>query len=286
MRQPALLALILFLLIPAAVVAQTSDHADDDEVLVRVNGSDTIEAGEELSVAVVVRGDLDIFGNVEDVAVVVEGDLSIRDGATIDGELVVVDGTLTLRDGSTVDGDIYLSNDAEWVVEDGAVFRGSVHQGDLSPNLDRDVAWRIVLVTLAAWFGSTLIAIVAALVFSGIGGRQLWTSAGNLSARPGITILTALAFWFGLVLLVIPAILSVVAILALPFIAMIAFAVWFLGYVTFGTRLGALITGQRFSDDAIDHPYLASIAGTVVLQLVGLIAIGGALGFWIDRLVR
>ncbi len=153
-----------------------------------------------------------------------------------------------------------------------------MHQGNLSPNLDRDVAWRIVLVTLAAWFGSTLIAVVAAFIFSGIGGRQLWTSAANLSTRPGATALTALAFWFGLVLLVIPATLSVVAIPALPLIAMIGFAVWFLGYVTFGTRIGALITGQPISDSTVTHPYLASIAGTVVLQLVALIAVGGVLG--------
>ncbi len=95
-----LLALFLFLLIPAAVVAQTADNANEDEVLVSVNGSDTIDAEESLSVAVVVKGDLDIFGAVSDVAVVVEGDLSIRDGATIDGNVIVVDGKLTLRDGS------------------------------------------------------------------------------------------------------------------------------------------------------------------------------------------
>ena len=294
MRRPALAALMLFLLLPAAVLAQSSEDAADG-LLLRVNGSDAVAAGEAVDyavvidgnldiagtideAAVVIDGDLDIAGTIDEAAVVVEGDLAVLNGGVVRGNLVAIDGTVTLRDGSSVTGDIYLSNDASWVREDGATFSGEVHQGDFAPDVDREVAWRIVIVTLASWFGSTLVAITAALIFSGIGGRQLWTSAANLSTRPGATILSALAFWLGLTLLVIPAVLSLVAIPALPVIAMIAIAVWFLGYITFGARLGASISGQPMSDTSVCHPYLASIAGTVVLQLIALVALGFALG--------
>lgn len=273
MRRAILAAFILFLLFPVVVAAQSSDIAGGDEILIRINGSDSVEADEAISVAVIIDGNLDITGAVDDVAVVVDGDLAVLDGADVVGDLVVIDGTLTLRSGSRVTGDIFLSNDSEWIVEDGATFTGSVEQGDLSPDLDDDVAWQIVIGSLAGWFGLTLVAIAVAVVFAGIGGRQLWSSAANLSSRPGATILTAVAFWFGLFLLVIPVVLSLVAILALPIIAMVGFAVWFLGMITFGTRLGASITGQSTSDTTMAHPYLASVAGVVVIQLVLLLSL-------------
>ncbi len=277
MRRATIASFILFLLFPAVALAQSSDIADGDEILLRINGSDAVANTEAVNVAVIVEGDLEIAGAVQDVAIVINGDMTALGGSIIDGNLIVIDGTLTLRDGSRVSGDIFLSNDATWIVEDGATFTGAVEQGDLSPDLDDDVAWQLVIATLAGWFGLTLIAIAVAVVFAGIGGRQLWSSAANLTARPGATVIAALAFWLGLFLLVIPIVLSFVALLALPLIALIGFVVWYLGYVAFGTRLGASITGQRTADTSVAHPYLAAVAGVVVLQLVLLLAISGFL---------
>ncbi|MEZ4521166.1 MAG: hypothetical protein R3A46_05930 [Thermomicrobiales bacterium] len=278
MWRPALLALLLFTLIPAAVAAQPSRGSDDDEVLVRVNGSDTIDAGERVSVAVIVDGDLEISGELTDFAIVINGDMAVLNGARVDGTLWVTDGTLTLRDGSVVTGDIVLSDNARWEIEDGASFTGDVNDGEFSINLDRDVAWQIVIATLVGWLGATLLAVLGAVVFAGIGGEQLWSGARNLSARPGATILSALAFWVGIALLTVPLALSFVGALAIPAVLMLAMIVWFLGFIAFGTRIGASMTGQHTDDPSVNHPYLSSIAGVVALQLILLVAAGALLG--------
>ena len=277
MRRTVILAFLLAALMPVAVLAQTPDDPEDEGVLVRVNGSDSVETGEVLSVAVVVNGDLDIAGDVTGAVVVVDGDTAVLNGATVEGSLVVVDGTVTLRSGATVTGDIYLSEDSVWVMEEGATFTGEVHQGSFAPGIGRDAAWQIVVASLAGWLGATLLAIAAAVIFAGIGGRQLWSSAGFLTARAGATILATVAFWLGLMLITIPLALSFIGILALPVVVIVGIAVWFLGYIAFATRLGASLTGQTIDDDTVDHPYLASIAGVVVLQIVLLIAVGCAL---------
>lgn len=276
MKRIALIALLLCsLLIPSTAAAQERDADDDGEVLVRVNGSDSVEAGERLEVVVIVRGDLEISGEVTDATVVVDGDVSVLNGGRVDGALVVVDGTLTLRDGSVTDADIYLSDDAVWVQEEGAVFTGEVRQGEFGWELDSSGAWRLALLAFVIWAGSTLVALLLALAFAGIGGRQLWESARNLTARMGATMLVTIAFWVGLGLILIPLALSGIGWLMIPVIFITGVAVWTLGYVAFATRIGALLTGRRMSDVPEAHPYLQAISGTLLLQLVLLVAMAG-----------
>lgn len=133
MKKIALIAaLLLSLLIPIPATAQEVDTGRDDQVLVRVNGSDSVEAGEVIDVVVIVNGDLEIAGEVKSTTVVVDGDVSVLNGARVDGALVVVDGTLTLRDGSVTDADIFLSDSSTWIQEEGAVVTGDVRQGDFN----------------------------------------------------------------------------------------------------------------------------------------------------------
>ena len=276
MWRPFIIALTMFALIPAAGAAQATDVSEDDEIFVRINGSDEIEPDESVEVVVIINGDLEIMGEIGEVAIVIEGDMAVLSGAVVDGDLIVIEGDVTMRDGSVVNGDLYLSDNAEWRLEDGAIFNGEVQRGYWSSEIDDEVAWQIVIGALATWFATTLIAIVSAVIFSGIGGGQLWTSAANLSSRPGATILAALAFWLALMILIAPAILSVVGIPLVPLIAMIGFVVWYLGYIAFGTRIGATMTGQQITDPNA-HPYLPSIAGVVLLQIFSLIAVSTAL---------
>ncbi|CAN5801019.1 hypothetical protein BH23CHL2_BH23CHL2_28910 [soil metagenome] len=279
MQRTILVALLALLIAPASVAAQTSDNdLDKEEVLVRINGSDIVGAEERVSVAVIVSGDLEIAGKVTGTAVVVDGDMAVLNGARVEGTLIIVAGRLTMRDGSVVSGNVYLSDDGSWVMEEGATFTGEVRQGSFSPRLEREAAWQIVIGTLASWLGLTLLAVVGATIFAGIGGRQLWSSAANLTSRPGATILATVLFWLGLLLITALFTLSFIGILALPAVFIFGTVIWILGYIAFATRLGALITGQRMDDAGISHPYLAAIAGTVVLQIALLVAVGGALG--------
>ncbi len=275
-RAPFIALLIMFL-VPSAAAAQNDAGNGDDEVLVRVNGSDRVEAGESVNVVVIVRGDLVIEGDVLDTTVVVDGDVAVLNGATVDGTLVVVDGTLTLRDGSVTTADIFLNDDARWVQEEGATFTGDVRENGMGLDIGDSGAWRLALVTIVTWLGSTLVAILAALVFAGVGGRQLWASARNLSSRVAATILAALVFWFGLLLIMVPLGLSGVGALAIPVLLILGLAIWFLGYIAFGTRIGATVTRRSIDDPLNVHPYLPAIAGTLILQLLLLIAMAGLL---------
>ncbi len=284
-RRLFLILFLVLLLVPSTVAAQDTDNTEDDEILLRINGSDRVEAGEAINVVVIVRGDLEIEGKVLDAVIVVDGDMSVLDGARVDGTLVVVDGTLTLRDGSTTTGDIYLGEDANWIREQGATFTGDVQQGEFDFSADGSIAWPLLFLTLFVWLGSTLVAILGAVIFAGIGGRQLWEIAGNLSGRVGATVLAALIFWFGIGLIQIPLILTGIGILALPVLSIVSGAVWFLGYIAFGTRLGAALSRQRMDDPTVGHPYMTTIAGVLVLQLILLVTMAGLLGTLLMLLV-
>ncbi|HLT19432.1 MAG TPA: hypothetical protein VKZ96_08255 [Thermomicrobiales bacterium] len=276
MKKIALIAaLLLSLLIPIPATAQEVDTGRDDQVLVRVNGSDSVEAGEVIDVVVIVNGDLEIAGEVKSTTVVVDGDVSVLNGARVDGALVVVDGTLTLRDGSVTDADIFLSDSSTWIQEEGAVVTGDVRQGDFNFRLSGSGAWRLALFSFVLWLGSTVVALLVALVFAGIGGRQLWESALNLTRRLGATVLTTLAFWVGAGLIMIPLALSGIGWALIPVVIMTGIAVWYLGYIAFGTRIGALMAGRRMGDVPDRHPYLQAIGGTLLLQLVLLLAMAG-----------
>lgn len=275
-RQLFILATLLLALLPSSAAAQDGDDGDpEDEVLVRVNGSERVGPEELIGVVVIVNGDVEVEGRIENTLVVVDGDADLLNGSQVDGDLVIVDGILTLRDGSTTSADIHLNGDSSWIREEGAVFTGEVNEDGF--DIGSSTAWGFVLVALVAWLGTTLIMVVAALVFAGIGGLQLRGSALNLTARTGATVLATLAFWLGLSLLAVPLFLSAIGAFALPVMFVTGLVIWFLGYIVVATRVGAIITGRDLDDPGIAHPYVPAIAGTLVLQVLLLLAIGGML---------
>ena len=283
MRYLAFVAMLLASLGPSSAAAQEATPSpSEDGVLVRVEGSDRVDAGETLAVAVVVDGDLVVDGTVREVIVVVNGELTVANGGRVDGSIIVVDGRLVMRDGSRVTADVFLPGDSEWILEEGARFTGTV---DPDTTIDSSTAWQMVLGTFIVWIGMTLLLVGAAIVFAGIGGRQLWSTARNLSSRPGATVLTTICFWLGISLVAVPLILSGVGVLALPGLIILATVVWFLGYIAFATRLGSSLSGRRIRDTEIAHPYLPSVAGTLILQLVLLIALAGGLATVLSALL-
>jgi hypothetical protein len=51
---------------------------------------------------------------------------------------------------------------------------------------------------------------------------------------------------------------------------------WILGYVVAGTRLGFFIDELRGARTDLEHPYLTSVIGVAILQLIGLVPwVGG-----------
>jgi len=72
---------------------------------VAIGTSSVVKAGERVPELVVIKGNGDVFGEVEGDAVVMAGDLVIHPGGRVRGDGVVMGGKLTLMDGGRIDGE-------------------------------------------------------------------------------------------------------------------------------------------------------------------------------------
>src|SRR5687768_11786955 len=118
MKRSAALLVFLFglvFMIPAAAFAQDATPTADgtptaeltanltdgeDSALIKLNGNTQVAAGDTIENAVVINGNINVAGTVEDTVLVVQGDAVVT--GTINGTISVVRGTLTLESGSTV----------------------------------------------------------------------------------------------------------------------------------------------------------------------------------------
>lgn len=260
-------------LVPLAAFAQDSNS--EDEFVLRIDGSEFVRADKSVGVAIVINGDLEVEGRVNDFMMVIDGDIAVLNGAVVDADIVLIDGTLTLRDGSVVNGDIRASDDATVITEEGSQFNGSFRDDLFDRDMSAAVIWNVFLSFLIAWGLTTLVMLLTAVIFAGVGGRQLASSALFMTARPAGTVLSALVFW----ILVSGAIaLLFVTILGSPLaflVSIIAVMVWLLGYVVAGTRVGAMALGRKIVDEPGVHPYLTAVLGVLILQVISFFIWGG-----------
>lgn len=260
-------------LVPVAAFAQDSNS--EDEFVLRIDGSEFVQADKSVGVAIVISGDLEVEGRVNDFMMVIDGDIAVLNGAVVDADIVVIDGTLTLRDGSVVNGDIRASDDATVITEEGSQFNGSFRDDLFDRDMSAVVIWNVFLAFLITWGLTTVVVLLTAVIFAGVGGRQLASSALFMTARPAGTVLSALVFW----ILVSGAIaLLFVTILGSPLaflVSIIAVMVWLLGYVVAGTRVGAMALGRKIVDEPGVHPYLTAVLGVLILQVISFFIWGG-----------
>lgn len=275
MRTCFLMCLVAFAvaLVPVAALAQ--DAGSEDEFVLRIDGSEFVQADKTIGVAIVINGDLEVEGRVKDFMMVIDGDIAVLNGAVVDADIVVVDGTLTLRDGSVVNGDIRTSDNSTVITEEGSQFNGSFRDDLFDRDASASAIWSVFLAYLITWGLTTVLVLVTAVIFAGVGGRQLASSALLMTERPAGTIISALVFW----ILVSGAIaLLFVSILGSPLaflVSIIAVMIWLLGYVVAGTRIGSMALGRRLSDSPGVHPYLTAVVGTLILQVISFFIWGG-----------
>lgn len=277
---------------PLVALAQTDGEEDSDGVLVRVDGNAQVGDDERIGVVVVVDGDLAILGTVTEVVVVVDGNAVVQNGAVVEGEIWLYEGTLTLRDGSRVDGDIYLGSDASLVMETGSTHSGELRDGEFDWDPGAGFVGNLAIFSLASWAATTLVVVLGAVVFAGIGGLQLLSTASYLTGRLGGTLIATVVFWLGLVLI---SGLLFVTLLGIPLVWMlwlIAGFVWFLGYLVFATRVGAAVMRRPLDEPVEGHPYSVAIAGALIMQMLVLLvfigfflalataALSGSPGLW------
>lgn len=262
-----LLGILVLTFVPAAALA--ADNTNNGDVLVRVNGPVNLGQNERVGTLVVVDDNATIAGTVTDAFVIVSGDATIS--GTVDGDVVIVDGTLTLQPSAHVTGDVNVAR-GNVVKESGATIDGSiVHRSyDWS-------GWDFFVFSIYLWVSLTIVILIAGLIFAGVGGRQLTGSGNLITQQTGGTIAAAIIVGIALPLLAVIAMLTILGIpLGLGLLLMLGPALWFLGYLVAGTKVGAVILRREQEL----HPYLPALLGLILLQVIGLIPfVGGLISF-------
>jgi hypothetical protein len=265
----------LVFLLPAAAIAQDATPAaegtptneitatfsdEEDSVLVKVNGNTQVAAGDTIENAVVINGNINVAGTVEDTVLVVQGDATVT--GTINGTISVVRGTLTLESGATVK-DVMLV-DSDLVRADGATITGDLEERGLDFSFGRGFA----IFSLLWWIGMTVVALVAAAIFAWLGRKQLFGSVSTLKNDFVKSLITAIVMW---ILLPLGAALILFTLVGAPLALVILLVVlpilWLVGMIVVGTWLGSLIIKPTDTGRAIG----AAVLGTLIVALVSLI---------------
>ena len=186
---------------PLNVAAQ--DAGEDDDLLLRVNGNLDLPSGQSTNSLVVINGDTAVGGTVDDFLLVIKGTGSIN--GRVAGDIVVINGTLRLDPGANVDDVTLVRSD---LVRDPA----AVVNGDINERSGYSWGWGSAIFSLIFWFATTIVVLVAGLLFSALGARQL-LGAGRLETeRVGESIAATLIVWIGLPILAVLAFITLIGI--------------------------------------------------------------------------
>jgi hypothetical protein len=267
-------AILIMLAVAAALIPAPAFAQDDgdlnDGVLIRIDGDVRVDEGETVSSVVVINGDANIDGTVRDTLFVINGDAFVGDTGRVEGDINMIRGDLALAGGSRVENVMLLNSDLSR--EDGSVVSGDITR-------QNNVRWGFLgsAFWIWLWLSMTVAVVLAGLIFAAVGGRQLTAAAGALTADAAMSILGAVVVWVGGPILAVIAFVTVVGIpFGLGILLVVLPALWFLGYIVAGTRLGLAITQRgREPGAAPEHPYLAALVGLLILQVVALIPVVG-----------
>ena len=270
-RAVLILIAVALALLPSSALAQDPD--DEGGLLLRINGDARVPAGESSDTIIVVNGDAVVDGSVAGGLVVVNGDATVN--GTVDEDVVVINGTLTLGDTARVAGDVSL------VRSDLTRAPGAVVEGEVEERSEVGFGRAGAVFSFLVWLGFTIVVLLAGLLFAAVAGRQLSRAVALLTGTVGGTLLGALVVWVGIPILAVLAFVTLVGIpLGFALLLFLLPALWFLGYLVAGARLGAWLLGLMNRPAAADHPYLAALLGVLVLQVVMWVPVLGGL-VWI-----
>ena len=264
---PGVLLGLVLLLVPGVALAHEEPLADIG-VMARIDGDLHVGPEDRIKTALVINGDARIEGTVSGTLFVVHGS-AIIDGV-VEGNVTVIDGVLEMSPTARI-GSAVLTN-STLLRSDGSVVTGSIsHYTGYSY---ASLGWLKSLVSSLIWISTTLFLLVAGLVFAAVGGPQLATAAGMLTARPRASALGAILLWGALPTLALFALVTVIGIpVGLVLVALLP-VIWVAGYVVASTRLGAALLSLLGKSTA-GHRYRSAVVGLLALQVVGMLPIVG-----------
>jgi hypothetical protein len=263
----ATLAVVLGIGAPAALAAEPLPNTGS--VLVSVNSTVDIPAGDRLDALVVVGGDARISGDVGTI-VVVRGTATLS-GATAE-TLVVVNGSADLQAGTTVLGNVR-TLDGVVTQQPGAAVQGSVRamDGDVVAFFGA-LGMLLIPVFILLFIGMGLATIAAALVVAALGARQVRATGALIRREPGPVLIAGI---LGSVALPLLAVLLIITIVGAPFGLGIFFivlpAIVFLAWIVAAILVGDWIVIRMRGAAQPDRPYLAAVLGVIALAVAGII---------------
>ena len=265
MRRVVLIALVLLAALPAGAVAQT---AGGDDARVSVTGPVLIGADEVAEDVFVIDGPVVVAGQVRGDLVVING--PVRISGRVGGDVVVAAGRTTLTPGARVGGDL-VYGDERPSVPAGATVGGEVKRVDVGR-----IADPLGFVGgLAIWIAVTVSTLILGLVLLWLAPRGMDAIAAAGATSIGPVIGWGLLLFFGLPLL---AVLALVTIVGIPLGIGLLLAL--VPIYSIGHTCGAWLIGRRLLSPP-RSAVLAFLAGLAIVRVLGIVPILGGLVWFV-----
>ncbi len=268
---------MLFAFLLLVPVAAASDPWRDVEHLIVSNGGDvTVPAGQHVDLLVVIDGTGTIAGDVDGV-IVVNGGTTFTGGQA--ASVVAVNSAVTLDSGSSVSGDIR-TFESTLTQADGATIGGQVIDGTVSADWTA-IAAATAAIAFLALLGFVIVGLAAGLATAAIASTQVRAAGALISREPAMTVVAALMGLFGITLLSVLAMITVIGIpLGLTVLIVVLPAIAFAGWLVMAVWLGDRILERLTPQVTRERPYLAAVIGVLVLGAVSIVPfVGGLVGF-------
>jgi cytoskeletal protein CcmA (bactofilin family) len=262
MRRVAL-ALLVLAFTPAGAAAQTPESSARGDRVVIV-GPVTIDRGESARDVVVIDGPVSVAGRIRGDLVVVSGPLRIS--GTVAGDVLAVADRATLAPGARIGGDL-VYGDERPVVPGGATVEGDVDR----VNVDEITDPAGFVGAAALWIAVSVSALVLGLLLLWLAPRALNAAFAAASTGTGPTIGWGLLLFFGLPIL---AVIALVTLVGIPFGVALLLALvplYAIGYTTSAWLLGRRLVGPPRGR------VLAFLAGLAILRVLAIVPILGGI---------
>jgi cytoskeletal protein CcmA (bactofilin family) len=265
MRRFLTIGLVLFVLLGLTPAAWAQDTQATNELVV-LSGRAHVPEGQQVDFVVVFRGSATVDGTVNGSVTAFDAPVTIS--GRVNGDVVVFNGRVVLRDGANVTGDVV--SRAEPVVAPDATIGGTTRRVQTNVNWD-EFGWASRLTWWLAVSVSTLVIGLLLLWLLGPSAARI-LEAGRTRVGPSIG--WGLLVFFGLPLL---AIVALVTLVGIPLGVGLLAALWLI--YTIGYSVSAWILGRSILRHPI-APVLAFLAGWAILRVLALVPVlGGVVWF-------